>query len=150
MSVTPAFDRERLSQVLAEQYGVISRGQALDCGISRGRLDRLVRPDGRWQLTLPGVYVATASALTSDQAAMAALLYAGPRALLTGAFAVRRHRLRCPGHRQVDVLVPAGVRVQSAGFARIIRTGRMPEDLLAPAGSGSCRWPARSPTRRGR
>ncbi len=58
---------------------------------------------------------------------MAALLYAGPKSLLTGAVAVRRHRLRCPGLNQVDVLVPADVRVQSAGYVRIIRTGRMPE-----------------------
>jgi hypothetical protein len=61
---------------------------------------------------------------------MAALLYAGPRSLLTGAVAVRRHRLRCPGLNQADVLVPADVRVQSAGYVRIIRTGRMPEKTL--------------------
>ena len=47
--------------------------------------------------------------------------------MLTGAVAVRRHRLRCAGLNQVEVLVPNDVRVQSAGYVRIVRTGRMPE-----------------------
>ena len=57
---------------------------------------------------------------------MAALLHAGPRSVITGAVAVRRHNLRCAGLNEVDVLVPRGTRVQSAGFVRIIRTSRMP------------------------
>jgi len=106
---------------------VVSRAQALECGVSRGRLDHLVRPGGRWQRILPGVYVMTNGAVSVDQRAMAALLYAGPRSLLTGAAAVRRHRLNCAGLNVVDVLVPADVRVRSAGYVRIVRTGRMPE-----------------------
>ncbi|HEY5400385.1 MAG TPA: type IV toxin-antitoxin system AbiEi family antitoxin domain-containing protein [Trebonia sp.] len=127
MPVTPVYDRERLNRVLVEQFGVVSRAQALECGVSRGRLDHLVRPGGRWQRILPGVYVINTGAVSTDQRAMAALLYAGPKSLLTGAAAVRRHRLQCAGLNQVDVLVPEGVRVRSAGYVRIIRTGRMPE-----------------------
>jgi hypothetical protein len=106
---------------------MIGRAQVLECGVSRGSLDHLVRPGGRWQRILPGVYAGTNGAVSPDQRAMAALLYAGPRSLLTGSVAVRRHRLRCAGLNQVDVLVPADVRIQSAGYVRIIRTGRMPE-----------------------
>jgi hypothetical protein len=127
MPVTAVYDRERLNRVLGEQFGVVSRAQALGCGVSRGRLDHLVRPGGRWQRILPGVYVMTNGAVSVDQRAMAALLYAGPRSLLTGAAAVRRHRLTCAGLNLVDVLVPEDVRVRSAGYVRIIRTGRMPE-----------------------
>jgi len=105
---------------------VVSRAQALECGVSRGRLDHLVQPGGRWQRILPGVYVVNTGAVSADQRAMAALLYAGPQSLLTGAVAVRRHRLQCAGLNQVDVLVPEGVRVRSAGYVRIVRTGRMP------------------------
>ena len=105
---------------------MVSRAQALECGVSRGRLDHLVQPGGRWQRILPGVYVVNTGAVSADQRAMAALLYAGPQSLLTGAVAVRRHRLRCAGLNQVDVLVPEGVRVRSAGYVRIVRTGRMP------------------------
>jgi hypothetical protein len=127
MPVTPVYDRERLNRVLGEQFGVVSRAQALECGVSRGRLDHLVRPGGRWQRILPGVYVINTGAVSADQRAMAALLYAGPKSLLTGAVAVRRHRLQCVGLNQVDVLVPEDVRVRSAGYVRIVRTGRMPE-----------------------
>lgn len=109
---------------------MVSRAQALDCGVSRGRLDHLVRPGGRWQRILPGVYAVTNGAVSADQRAMAALLYAGPKSLLTGAVAVRRHRLLCAGPNQVDVLVPEDVRVRSAGYVRIVRTGRMPESCL--------------------
>jgi hypothetical protein len=126
MPVTPVYDRERLNRVLVEQFGAVSRAQALECGVSRGRLDHLVRPGGRWQRILPGVYVVNIGAVSVDQRAMAALLYAGPKSLLTGAAAVRRHRLQCAGLNQVDVLVPEDVRVRSAGYVRIVRTGRMP------------------------
>jgi hypothetical protein len=127
MSVQSVYDRERLNRVLAEQFGVIGRAQVFECGVSRGSLDHLVRPGGRWQRILPGVYAGTNGAVSPDQRVMAALLYAGPRSLLTGAVAVRRHRLRCAGLNQIDVLVPVDVRVQSAGWVRIIRTGRLPE-----------------------
>jgi hypothetical protein len=127
MPVKPVYDRERLNRVLVEQFGVVSRAQVLECGVSRGRLDYLLRPGGRWQRILPGVYAVTNGAVSADQRAMAALLYAGPKSLLTGAVAVRRHRLSCAGLNEVDVLVPADVRVRSAGYVRIIRTGRMPE-----------------------
>jgi hypothetical protein len=130
MPVTPVYDRERLNRVLGEQFGVVSRAQALECGVSRGRLDHLVQPGGRWQRILPGVYVVNTGAVSADQRAMAALLYAGPKSLLTGAVAVRRHRLQCAGLNQVDVLVPEGVRVRSAGYVRIVRTGRMPVKWL--------------------
>jgi hypothetical protein len=130
MPLTPVYDRERLNRVLGEQFGVVGRAQALECGVSRGRLDHLVRPGGRWQRILPGVYVVNTGAVSADQRAMAALLYAGPKSLLTGAVAVRRHRLQCAGLNQVDVLVPEDVRVRSAGYVRIVRTGRMPEKFF--------------------
>ena len=130
MPVQPVYDRERLSRVLAEQFSVIGRAQVLECGVSRGSLDHLVQPGGRWQRILPGVYAGTSGAVSPDQRAMAALLYAGPRSLLTGAVAVRRHRLRCAGLNQVEVLVPDDVRVQSTGYVQTIRTSRMPEKFF--------------------
>jgi hypothetical protein len=116
--------------MVVEQFGVVSRAQAIACGVSRGRLDHLVRPGGRWQRILPGVYVTTNGAVIPDQRAMAALLHAGPKSMLTGAVAVRRHRVPCAGLNEVDVLVPADVRVRSTGFVRVIRTGRMPEKFF--------------------
>jgi hypothetical protein len=60
---------------------------------------------------------------------MAALLHAGPNSVITGATAVRRHRLRCAGLNEVDVLVPLGVRVHSTQFVRVIHTSRMPVEI---------------------
>ena len=121
-----AFDAERLRQVLRAQHHVIMRQQALLCGLPPSTLDRYIAPGGRWQRLLPGVYLALTGAATQDQREMAALLYAGPRSLITGSAAVRHHRLNPPGPNLVDVLIPWTDRRQSAGFVRVHRTRRMP------------------------
>jgi hypothetical protein len=123
-----AFDMERLRRVLKEQRQVVTREQALRCGMPRSTLTRRVAPDGPWQRLLPGVYIAVTGTVTQDQREIAALLYAGPRSLITGPAAVRRHRLHSAGPDVVDVLIPwAGRRRQSTGFVRVHRTRRMPE-----------------------
>lgn len=124
-----AYDRDLLRQVSGAQLGVLARGQALEIGISPGAIDRLVKPGGRWQKVVPGVYATTTGTVDADQRAMAALLHAGPRSVITGATAVRRHRLRCAGLNEIDVLVPLDVRVQSTGFVRVLHTSRMPQDI---------------------
>jgi hypothetical protein len=137
MPAKSVYDRPRLDRVAREQFGVVGRSQALDCGLSRSAVDHRVRQDGPWRRLLPGIYATTTGEVTSNQRAMAALLHAGPRSVLTGATAVRRHRLRCAGLNEVDVLVPAGVRRQSASFVRVIHTTRMPEDFFS---TGSIRF----------
>jgi hypothetical protein len=126
MPIKSVYDRVTLSDVALDQFGVVSRGQALDCGMGRGVLDHLIRPDGPWQRIVPGVYATTTGSVTPDQRAMAALLHAGPKSMITGAAAVRRHNLRCAGLNEIDVLVPTEVRVHSTGFIHVIHTARMP------------------------
>ena len=121
------FDAERLRQVLQAQHQVITRRQALLCGMAHSTLDRQIAPGGPWQRLLPGVYLAVTGAVTRDQREMAALLYAGPRSLITGSAAVRRHRLSSPGPDLVDVLIPWDRQRQSTGFVRTHRTRRMPD-----------------------
>jgi hypothetical protein len=121
------FDTERVRQVLRAQHQVITRRQALLCGMPHSTLDRQVASDGPWQRLLPGVYLAITGTPTRDQREMAALLYAGPRSLITGSAAVRRHRLSSPGPDLVDVLIPWNRKRQSAGFVRVHRTRRIPE-----------------------
>jgi hypothetical protein len=58
---------------------------------------------------------------------MAALLYGGPRSVITGPAALRRHGLTAARDSIVDVLVPAPVQRRAAGFARLHRTARLPE-----------------------
>jgi len=90
-------------------------------------VDRYIAPGGPWQRLLPGVYLAVTGTTTKDQREMAALLYAGPRSLITGVAAVRRHRLSAPGPDVIDVLIPWDRKRQSTGFVRMHRTRRMPE-----------------------
>jgi hypothetical protein len=129
MPVRSVYDRGLLSRVAGEQFGVIGRSQALETGLSPGAIDRLVQPGGRWQKIVPGVYATTTGNVSPDQRAIAALLHAGPQSVITGPAAVRRHRLRCPGLNEVDVLVPLDVRVQSIQFVRVIHTSRMPDGI---------------------
>ena len=121
------FDAERLRQVLRVQHHVITRRQALLCGMPHSTLDRQVAPGGPWQRLLPGVYLAVTGTPTRDQREMAALLYAGRPSLITGSAAVRRHRLSSPGPDLVDVLIPWQRQRQSTAFVRMHRTRRMPE-----------------------
>jgi hypothetical protein len=129
MPINSVYDKERFAWFVREQFGVIGRGQALDCGLSRKRIDYLTRDGGPWQRVLPGVYATTTGTMTREQRDMAALLHSGPRSVITGHTAVGRHNLPCAGGNQVDVLVPPEVRVASTSFAHIIRTGRMPEEF---------------------
>ena len=124
------YDTERLRHILQAQRQVITRTQALLCGMPHSTVDRYAAHGGRWQRLLPGVYLAVTGTATQDQREMAALLYAGRRSLLTGSAAMRRHRLRPAGPDVVDVLIPWERCRQSTGFVRIYRTKRMPERLF--------------------
>jgi hypothetical protein len=121
------FDRERLRQVLQAQHQVITRRQAVLCGVPHSTLDRYIAAGGPWQRLLPGVYLTVTGTATQNQREMAALLYAGRPSLITGPAAVRRHRLSSPGPDVIDVLIPWDRRRQSTGFVRMHRTRRMPD-----------------------
>jgi hypothetical protein len=129
MPILSGYDHERLARLLRLQYAVVTRSQALECGMTRGAIAYRLKPDGPWRQLLPGVYLTVTGSVTSDQRDVAALLYAGPRSVITGSVAVRRHNLRCADLNMLDVLVPADSRRKSAGFVQIQRTTRMPGDL---------------------
>jgi Transcriptional regulator, AbiEi antitoxin len=131
MTRTPGLNAERLRRVLAAQHDLISSAQAHACGLTRKALASRLRREGPWQRLLPGVYLAVNGVVTQQQREMAALLYAGPRSVITGPAAVRRHGLTSAGPNIVDVLVPISVRRQSAGFVRLHRTARMPQRYFA-------------------
>lgn len=122
---------ERLSDLLHEQYNVISRWQAIRYGLTESQLRHRLRPGGPWQKILPGIYSVETGTVTPDQRQMAALLHAGPASVLTGAAAVRRHHLSCAGGNDIDVLVPAKSQVTGRGYVHVHRTTRMPDKVLA-------------------
>lgn len=126
MARTTKLNQAALTDLLGRQHGVITRAQAAAMGMTPGALRHRLRPGGPWQLFLPGVYLAQTGAYGSHQRNMAALLLAGPGSVLTGAAALSEHGIRSPRTAMIDVLVPAPRLRQSAGFARIRRTRRMP------------------------
>jgi hypothetical protein len=130
MGATARYDKELFGRFLREQRKVVTRRQLVQCGMTRSAIQYRVRPDGRWRIILPGVYAASDGVVSADQREMAAMLYAGPSAVMTGTFAVRHYGLVASGSDYIDVLVPVGAhRRQSVRFLRIIHTERMPEQV---------------------
>ena len=120
------YDVAQFRRILRTQHQVITRAQALECGMPHATVDRRIAPDGPWRKMLPGTYLTVTGKPTIDQRQMAALLYAGPGSVITGPAAIRLHRLRSPGPDAIDVLIPWAARRHSVGFVRIHRTRRMP------------------------
>ena len=145
-----AASRQAIAGLLTRQHGLITRAQALACGLDQNVFDRRVRTGGLWQRLLPGVYLTVTGTPTQDQLDTAALLYAGPGSTLTGPAALRRHGVRGPRSKTVDVLIPASRRRKSVDYVAIRFTRRMPEQvcylgpvqfvLPARAVADSARW----------
>ena len=129
MPRTAHFDRQLIADLLRRQHFVIGRDQALACGLSEAVLAYRIRPGGPWRRLLPGVYIAVTGVVTTEQREMAALLHAGPRSVLTGLAAARRHGFPVPEGGSIDVIVPLQVRRQSTGFVRVQRSTRMPDEV---------------------
>lgn len=127
MTPTTKLNRVLLAELLRKQHQVIARCQIITCGMTEGALRARIRSGGPWQRLLPGVYLAVTGTPTADQRDMAGLLYAGPGSIITAAAALRRLGLKGPRIDVVDILVPAARRRQNAGFVRVLRTTRMPE-----------------------
>jgi len=126
MSRRAVFDHDRLARTLDAQHQVISRIQALTCGVPRSTITSWCQPEGKWQRLLPAVYLTVTGKPAPEQRLMAALLYGGPRSAITGPAALRAYRLRAPGPDVIDILVPQATRRQNIGFVRIHRTRQLP------------------------
>jgi hypothetical protein len=139
MPILSGYARTQLARIARGQYDVVTRSQALECGMTRGTIEYRLRPDGPWRQILPGVYLTVTGSPSQEQRETAALLYAGPQSVITGAIAVRRHNLRCAGLNMLDVLVPVANHRKSIGYVQIQRTTRMPGMLYT---SGPLRFAA--------
>lgn len=106
-----------------DQDGLLTRAQAVALGISDDALAHRVGPGGRWQRVLPRVYATFSGQLTEAQRWTAALLYAGPDAMLGGVTALALLNLRyAPVSAYVHLLLPHQVRRRSSGFVVVRRT----------------------------
>jgi hypothetical protein len=106
---------------------VIRAVELMRLGVPETTIYRRCRPGGPWQLLAPGVVLLSTGVPTRRQRVRAALLHAGPDALLTGLDAARLHGLRrgtLPD--AVHVLIPGERQVRSVRFVVVERTTRLP------------------------
>jgi hypothetical protein len=125
-----AADDRYVQFLLFSQHRVLSREQALACGVTRHGLEHRLRPGGPWQKLLPGVYLTTTGEPTDTQRQAAALLFAGPLSLITGLGAVSFHGISGPRSEYVDVLVPTSSSRADRDYLRIHRTRRLPTSCV--------------------
>jgi hypothetical protein len=119
---------------------VLSRAEALQLGFSRRAIEHRLET-GRWKLVLPHTYL-TSDVLTWRDRQLAALAYAGPEAVLTGAAALADEGLRCVTRPAVVlVLAPRSATASDRHWVRVRRTSRLPLPALLPG-------PARAPLSR--
>ena len=121
------FDTAALARLLARQDGVVSRGQVLACAMTEPAIRHRIRADGPWQTMLPGVYLVGQGASTTKQRVTAAYLYAGQAIAVTGPAALAWYSLPSVRSDEVDVLVPLECKRKDAQFARLHRTGVVPD-----------------------
>lgn len=110
-------DTDRVIGALAaDRWGVVSRGQLLDAGLSRKQVANRVRA-GRLLRLHRGVYAVGHARLRREGRWLAAVLAVGPGAVLSHRDAAGLHDLRPANHASIDVTTTAnrpdepGVRV---------------------------------------
>lgn len=121
-----------LRALIRKQEFVVTRTQALAGGLSDNALAHRVRQDGPWQPILPGVYLTVTGTPTGVQREMAAMLYGGPRTVISGAAALRHYRLPAPESDTIDILIPAMLKRQSVTGVMVHRTRNMPKQFIGP------------------
>ncbi|WP_244231248.1 hypothetical protein [Saccharomonospora piscinae] len=99
-------------------------------GMDSATVYRRCQPGGPWRRLLPGIVVLQNAPPDQLQKVTAALLHAGPNAVVTGVEACRRlgMRLEVDDH-SVHVLVPHAREMTSCGFVVVERTHRLPRPL---------------------
>ena len=115
-------DRESpaLRALIEKQAYVVTRAQALRTGLSHHAVSHRLRAGGPWQPLLPGVYLTVTGKPTQRQLDMAAVLYGGTYAVISGLAAVRHHRMPGPETDSVDLLVPARRQCRSVSYLSLI------------------------------
>lgn len=116
-----------LRTLIEKQELVVSRQQVTDAKMSLHALAHRLRADGPWQSLLPGVYLTVTGTPRQEQREMAALLYGGPGAVITGSAALRYRGVTLPESDTIDILISEKGRRQSTSFVAVHRTTQVPK-----------------------
>jgi Transcriptional regulator, AbiEi antitoxin len=119
-----------LPELLDLQDGVLSRSQALACGLTTSGIAARLRA-GRWRRVHRGVYATHAGPLSHAARAWAALLYCGAGAALSHGTAAVLHGLSGPHDGPIHVTVPAHRKVVPQPGIVIHRSRRLTEKCEA-------------------
>jgi hypothetical protein len=112
-----------LRNLARHQGGVVSRSQAMKSGLSTGRIKFRIS-SGRWQQLHPGVYATFTGGPGRRASLWAAVLAAGPGAMLSHETAAELQRLSDKPVQTIHVTVPRQRRVRVADGVTIHRSGR--------------------------
>ena len=112
-----------LRNLAQQQGGVVSRSQALKAGLSVGVLKFRVS-SGRWRQVHPGVYATFTGGPGRSASLWAAVLSAGPGAMLSHETAAELQRLTDKPVETIHVTIPGPRRVLAADGVSIHRSGR--------------------------
>jgi Transcriptional regulator, AbiEi antitoxin len=152
-----------LRHLAGNQSGIVSRSQALRAGLTPGMIKFRVS-SGRWRQIYPGVYATFNGGLSRGMRLWAAVLSAGPSAVLSYETAAELHQLTDERDKLIHVTVPVTRRViavegvclhRSARAADAVQGGSRPprtrveETVLdlsqtAPTFDDVCGWVARA------
>ena len=115
----------------ASDEGVVRVLDLVALGLAESTAYRRCRKGGPWQRLAPGIVGLFSGEPTRRQREIAALLHAGPDAVLTGLSAARHHGLqRSPEPTDVHVLIRADRQVRSIPGVTVERTVRPPRPVL--------------------
>lgn len=118
---------DALQAIARSQDGLVTRQQALACGMSSNQVDRLGQRSGRGARVMRGVMALTVGELSRRQQIRAVLLYAGDGAVLTGLTALELESFRyAPADSRVHVLLPVRRQAALQPVMVLTRTTRMP------------------------
>lgn len=107
---------------------MVRHSELRELGVPGSTIMSRIAPTGPWQRLLPGVLAAHRGIPTRRERVLAALKYAGPDSVLTGAPALVEHEIAAArrGSGRPHVLVPHTCRRASHSFLVVERTRRMP------------------------
>lgn len=118
---------------LRRHDGVITRAQAMACGLSTSAIDRRIR-SGRWRRCGPGVYFADDRPFTTAARIRAAVWSYGRDAVASGLAAAWWHQLTTATPNLIEVTVPRNSHGRPHGGTRVRRRDLSTADVVERRG----------------
>lgn len=122
-----------MDDYLRRQDGVITRSQAIDCGLSDAGISRRLR-SGHWRRCGPGVYFVDDRPFTTAARIRAAVWSYGPNAVASGLAAAYWHSLVTRIPAAIEVTVPRNSNGRTRPGTRVRRRNLSSADVVERSG----------------